>query len=143
MSKDFQLEIVTAESEIYSGPAEKLFVSGIEGELEILYNHAPLLTMLAPGPVWVLNDNEEEGFVIFGGMMEVQPHMTIILADAALRAHDIDEAAAMEAKDASERALHAKEAKFDYAKAKVELAEAIAQLRAIKKTRKQLDSSHQ
>lgn len=142
MANSFQLEIVTAESLVYSGMAEKLFVPGVMGDLEILPNHAPLLTMLEPGPVWVSNDNNEEGFVIFGGVLEVQPKITIILADVALRASDIDEAAAIEARDASKRMLNKKEAEFDYAKARAELSIAIAKLKAIRKNKKQLEGKH-
>ena len=135
MAKTFHLDIVTAESRIYSGKAEKLFVTGIEGELEVLYNHAPLLTVLSPGPVWVVNGDKEEGFVIFGGTLEIQPEITIILADTALRAKDIDEASAMEAKVATEHAIQNRETNVDYAKARTELAMAIAQLRTIRKIR--------
>lgn len=135
MAKSFQLDIVTAESRIYSGKAEKLFVQGVDGEFEILYNHAPFLTQLAPGPVWVVNDGKEEGYVIFGGTVEVQPEITIILADTAVRAKDIDEAQAADAKAAAESALSAKEGEIDFAKARIELANAIAQLRAIRKMR--------
>ncbi len=142
MANSFQLEIVTAENLIFSGLIEKLFVPGIMGDLEILSNHAPLLTVLDPGPIWVEKDGKEEGFVIFGGMLEVQPKCTIILADSALRANDIDEAAAMEARDASQRALHKKETEFDYAKARAELSVAIARLKAIRKARKQVDSKY-
>lgn len=134
----FQLEIVSAEGEIFSGAARRLFVTGIEGELEILFGHAPLLTSLAPGPVWVVReDNKEEAFVILGGMLEVQPGVTIILADAAMRAADIDEAAAMGAKKKAEDLIGNKFAgKIDYMKAHNELALALAQLRVIRKLRK-------
>ena len=137
--KSFHLDIVSAEGEVYSGLAQKLFVTGMLGELEILFGHAPLLTGLAPGPVWVQKSpGDEEGFVIFGGMLEVQPEITIILADAALRAHDIDEAAAVEAKQNSERIIAQQESDADYAKASAELSHAVAQLRVIKKLRKAL-----
>ena len=139
VKKDFQLDIVSAEGEVFSGTVQKLFVTGVEGELEILAGHAPLLTALSPGPVWVeREDNKEDGFVIFGGMLEVQPDITIILADAALRAHDIDEAAALEAKQNTEKAIAQRETDLDYAKAHAELAHAVAQLRLIKKLRQAL-----
>lgn len=137
MSKTFQLDIVTAETEIFSGLAEKLFVTGVMGELEILYNHAPLLTRLSPGPVWVQKpDGTEEGLVIFGGTLEVQPDVTIILADTAIRASDVDEAAAEKAKQATEQDLAQKEGELNYAKARSELTWAVAQLRLLKKVKK-------
>lgn len=134
--KSFNLDIVSAEEEVFSGLAQKLFVTGVEGELEILYGHAPLLTTLSPGPLWVKKSSgDEEGFIIFGGMLEVQPEITIILADSVLRAHDIDEAAALEVKQNTEKAIAQRETNLDYAKAHVELAHAVAQLRLIKKLR--------
>ncbi len=139
MTHCFQLDIVTAETEIFSGLAKKLFVTGEQGELEILYNHAPLLTSIAPGPVWLENEEgKEEGIVIFGGMIEVQPKVTTILADSALRAEDLDEAAALVAKQNMERAIAERESDLDYAKARTELAMAVAQLRLIRKMRDQL-----
>jgi len=132
----FHLDIVSAEAGIYSGPVKKLFVSGILGELEVLNGHAPLLTSLKPGPVWVVNeDNKEEVFYISGGMLEVQPTVTTVLADTALRAKEVDEDQAIEAKKRAEEILAGKGKDFDYAKAQAELAEAIAQLRALKRLR--------
>lgn len=133
----FQVDIVSAEEEMFSGAAKKLFVTGVEGELEILRGHAPLLTALVPGPVWVLTpEGKEEAFVILGGMLEVQPNVTIILADAAMRASDIDEAAALEAKRHAEDLFHNKKSgHIDYAAAHKELAMALAQLRIIRKLR--------
>jgi len=128
--KSFRLEIVSPETELFSGFAQKLFVTGIVGELEILYGHAPLLTSLAPGPVWIVKeDGHEEGLVIFGGMLEVQPNITIVLADAALRAKDIDEAA----KRSTEHAIATNVAGLDYTKARADLTLAMAQLRITKK----------
>merc|ERR1711976_900506 len=84
---NFQVDIVSAESEIYSGLCHKLFVTGIEGELEIRHNHAPLITMLAPGQIWLQNDKgEENGFVVLGGILEVQPKITVVLADSIIEA---------------------------------------------------------
>ena len=132
--KSFRLEIVSPETELFSGFAQKLFVTGIVGELEILYGHAPLLTSLAPGPVWIVKeDGHEEGLVIFGGMLEVQPNITIVLADAALRAKDIDEAAAQAAKRSTEHAIATNVAGLDYTKARADLTLAMAQLRITKK----------
>lgn len=134
----FQLEIVSAEEEIFSGEATKLFVTGSHGEMEILYGHAPLLTSLHPGPVWLTDkEGKEEAYVIFGGMLEVQPQISIVVADSALRAKDIDEIAAKEAKrEVEQRIAHS--AKVDYAKARAELAFAVAQLRVLRTLRKKL-----
>lgn len=136
MSISFHLDVVSAETEIFSGLVEKLFVSGVMGDLEILHGHAPLLTALKPGAIWVLKQNgQEEVFYISGGMLEVQPGMTIVLADTAIRAKDVDEAQALEAKKRAEQVLSGKHRDFDYAQAQSQLAEALAQLKAIKKLR--------
>lgn len=139
MRKDcFQLEIVSAEEQIFSGTAQKLFVAGLAGEMEILVNHAALITSLVPGPVWVIKENlEEEAFVILGGMLEVQPHATIILAQSVMRASDIDEAAALDAKKRAEdlMANHGG-GKMNYSLAHSELALALAQLRILRKLRR-------
>ena len=132
MLNSFQLEVVTSEKNIYSGKIKKLFVSGVEGELEILKNHTPFLTMLFPGPLWFINDsNMEEGFAVFGGMLEVQPDITIVLADSVIRAADLDESAALSAKKLAESAVS--KVNIDYMKVRAELAIAIAQLRIIRK----------
>ena len=134
MAVGFHLDIVSAEAELFSGMVKKLFVSGIMGDLEVLYNHAPLLTALKPGPIWVVKQTEEEEvFYISGGMLEVQPKVTTVLADVAIRAKDVDEAQALEAKKRAEQMLLGHTKDFDYAKAQVQLAEAIAQLKALKK----------
>lgn len=136
MAKIFQLEIVSAQEEIYSGPAVKLFVTGVLGELEILANHAPLLTKLAPGPVWIVKDGgSEEALVINGGMLEVQPEVTIILADSAIRARDLDEAEALKAQQNVEQRIAQHQSDMNYEKAHAELAMAVAQLRVLKKLR--------
>lgn len=133
----FQLEIVSVENEMYSGLAKKLHVTGVEGEMEILDGHAPLLTMLEPGPVWVVDANDQEqAFVIFGGFLEVQPHITIVLADSAMRAVDIDEEAALQAKRNAEDVIHKRgKGVIDYHAVHKELALALAQLRVIRKMR--------
>lgn len=136
MAISFHLDIVSAEAEIFSGLIEKLFVTGIMGELEIMNGHAPLLTALKPGAVWIVKQNgQEDVFYISGGMLEVQPNVTTILADTAIRAKDVDEAKALEAKKRAEAVLagHAKD--FNYAQAQAQLAEAVAQLRALKRLR--------
>jgi len=136
MSIIFHVDVVSAEAEIFSGPVKKLFVSGIMGDLEVLHGHAPLLTTLKPGPIWIVKQNgEEEVFYISGGMLEVQPSITTVLADTAIRAKDVDEAQALEAKKRAEEILSGKSKDFDYAQAQAQLLEAIAQLKALKKIR--------
>ncbi|MDB6097221.1 MAG: atpC [Francisellaceae bacterium] len=138
MSHCFHLDVVSVEEELFSGFVQKLFVTGEMGELEILYNHAPLLTILKPGPLWIVKENgEDEALYISGGMLEVQKTTTIVLADTAIRAKDIDEAAALEAKERAEQALTEHGRDFNYAKAQGQLIEAVAQLRALKKIREQ------
>lgn len=133
----FRVEIVSAEAEMFSGQAKKLFVTGTYGEMEILANHAPLLASLVPGPVWVLReDDQEDAFVILGGILEVQREVTIILADSVMRATDIDEAAALSAKKVAEDLLSRRGAgSIDYSKVHNELILAMAQLRIIRKLR--------
>ena len=133
MAMTIHVDIVSAESEIFSGTAEMVFAPGAMGELGILPRHAPLLTQLKPGEVRVKNGDSEEAFYVSGGMLEVQPHVVTVLSDTALRAKDLDEAAALEAKQKAEDALQDKTSEFEYAKAQSELAEAVAQLQAIKK----------
>lgn len=130
----FDLSVVTAEAEIFSGRVTKLFVTGIEGELEIRSGHAPLLTSLAPGPLlFEGEDGKEEGLVVFGGMLEVQPTKTIILGDAAMRSEEIDEQAANQAMSQAEESIAGVGGKVDYNKAHSELMLALAQLRVIRK----------
>ena len=131
--KYFQLNIVTAEKNIFSGLSQKLFVPGQLGELEILFNHAPLLTSLLPGLVLFVNDSGiKDGIVIYGGMLEVQPKIATILANSALRSSQLDESAALEAKKNSEENLVKSNNKIDYNRARMELAIAVAQLRLIR-----------
>ncbi len=137
MSKCFELNIVTTEMEIYSGLSRKLIVTGFLGELEVLYNHTPFLTSLAIGPIWFEDKNGKlNSFIMLGGILEVQPTVSTILGDSVIRADNLDEAAAIEAKNNSERIFTQKEANMDYAKVKNELAIAIAQLRLIRKFKK-------
>jgi F-type H+-transporting ATPase subunit epsilon len=134
MSKCFKLNIVTTETEIYSGMSRKLIVTGVLGELEILYNHTPFLTSLAIGPIWFEDDSGKlNSFIMLGGILEVQPTVSTILGDSVIRADNLDEAAAIEAKNNSERLFSKKGSNIDYAKVKNELAIAIAQLRLIRK----------
>jgi len=130
------VDIVSAEEEIFSGPAEMVFASAVMGEVGILPRHAPLLTQLRPGEVRIkVPDGGEQFFYVSGGMLEVQPHVVTVLADTAVRAKDLDEAAALQAKERAEQTLQDKTSEFEYARAQAELAEAVAQLQAIKKLR--------
>lgn len=131
------VDIVSAEAEIFSGSAEMVFASGVMGDLGIMPRHTPLLTQLKPGEVRVVTGrDEEEVFYVSGGMIEVQPHVITILADTAARAKDLDEASAIAAKEKAEQAMKDKSSEFEYAQAESELAEAVAQIRAIRKLRK-------
>lgn len=136
MAMTIHVDIVSAEKEIYSGLVDVVFASAVMGELGIYPRHTPLLTSLKPGEVRVLVNGKEEQFYVSGGMLEVQPHVVTILADTAMRADDVDEAAALEAKENAERALKDTDAKMDYAEAQAKLAEAMAQLRVIDRMRK-------
>lgn len=137
MAMTVHCDIVSAEQEIYSGLVELLVASGSEGELGISYGHAPLLTGLQPGPVRIKKQNgDEEIYYISGGYLEVQPHTVTVLADTALRADDMDEAAALEAKNRAEQALANQAEGLDYSKAAAQLAEAAAQLRTLQAIRK-------
>lgn len=133
---EFHVDIVSAEAEIYSGPATMVFAPAEMGEVGIAPRHAPLLTRLVPGEVRVQTQGGEEySFFVSGGMLEIQPHIVTVLSDVALRAKDIDEAAALQAKENAEKALADKQTEFEYAKAQAELAEAVAQLRTLEKLR--------
>jgi F-type H+-transporting ATPase subunit epsilon len=129
------VDIVSAEKEIFSGLAEMLVATLAQGEVGILPRHAPLLARMKPGEVRVKTPTEELSFFISGGLLEVQPHVVTVLADTALRARDLDEAAAIKAKERVEDAMKNRQADIDYAKAQAELAEAVAQLRAIQRIR--------
>jgi len=133
------VDIVSAEESIFSGTVEELYAPGEMGELGIFPRHTQLVTRLKPGEVRVKREgqSELELYFVSGGILEVQPHVVTVLADTAVRAKDLDEAAALEAKKQAEEALADKKADFDYAKAQTELAEAVAQLRTIQKIRKQ------
>jgi F-type H+-transporting ATPase subunit epsilon len=131
------VDIVSAEGAIHSGLASMVYAPGEMGELGIAARHSPLITRLKPGDVRVETENGEmQHFYVSGGMLEVQPDVVTVLADTAIRAENIDEAKALEAKRRAEDALAGQTAELEYAKAQAELAEAIAQLRAIEKLRK-------
>ena len=137
MAMTLHVDIVSAEKELFSGPAETVVAPGELGELGILPRHSQLLTRLKPGQVRVqLQGGEEQLFYVSGGLLEVQPHLVTILTDTAERARDLDEAAAQAAKQRAEQVIANSRGEFEYARAKAELAEAIAQLQTIEKLRK-------
>ena len=132
-----QVEIVSAEQEIWSGQGTMVFAPGEVGELGIAPRHTPLITRLKSGEVRVQQEGgEEQFFFITGGLLEVQPHVVTILSDTAIRADDLDQAAAEEAQKHAEEAMRDQTSAMEYAQAKSELANAVAQLRAIEKLRK-------
>jgi len=137
MAMTLHVDIVSAEEEIFSGTANMIFAPAEMGEVGIAPRHTPLLTRLNPGEVRVqIEGQDEQFFYVSGGMLEIQPHIVTVLADTAARAKDLDEAAALKAKERAEKAMEDKQADFDHAKAQAELAEAVAQLRTIKHLRK-------
>ena len=136
MAKTFQVDIVSAEQQIFSGDAEMVIAPGEAGELGILPEHAPLLTRIKPGTVRIQRPGaEDEVLYVSGGMMEVQPDRVTVLADTSVRAHDLDEAKAIEAERLAKEALANRTGVMEIAKAQAELAEAAAQLQAIRKLR--------
>ena len=136
MAKTIHVDIVSAEGEIFSGEAEMVFVPAKEGELGITPRHAPLLSLIKAGEVRVKNGNDEQSIFVGGGALEIQPQKVTILADTAVRANDIDEAAAMAAKQRAEEALASKADKIDQAAALIELIRASEQLKILEKLRK-------
>ena len=138
MASSIHVDIVSAEGEIFSGSAAMVFVPAAAGELGIAPRHAPLLTTLKAGEVRVqpASGGEEQLFWVGGGAIEIQPHLVTVLADTAARAKDLDEAAAMAAKQRAEEALKDRSGEMDLAEAQAELLRAVAQLRAIEKLRK-------
>jgi F-type H+-transporting ATPase subunit epsilon len=139
MSKTIRCDIVSAHEEIFSGEAEMIFATGTVGELGITPRHAPLITQLKPGPVRVQQPGGEEAmFVVGGGILEVQPHVVTVLADTAVRAADLDEAAAGRAKEEAERALADSTSRMEIAEAQAKLAEAMAQLQALEQLRRKV-----
>lgn len=132
----FHLDIVSAEKLIFSGTVDSLVASGELGELGINPGHAPLLTSLKPGTVIVSkHDGSKDHFYVSGGTLEVQPHVTTILADTAAHAADVVESEALAAKEAAEAMMHDQNSEIEYSKAAVELAQAMAQLKTIKAIR--------
>ena len=135
MAMTLHVDIVSAEKEIYSGTAEMVFAPLSTGEVGVLPRHAPLIARMKPGEVRVRTSSEELQFYVSGGVLEVQPHVVTVLADTAIRAKDLDEAAAQAAKQRAEEALKDRKADIDYAQAQADLAQAIAQLQFIRKLR--------
>ena len=137
MTNTVQVDIVSAEKEIFSGEAQMVFAPALMGEVGISPGHAPLVTKMAPGEVRVKDvDGNESTFYVSGGLLEVQPKIITVLSDTAERAEDLDEAAILKAKEDAEKALHEKDTKIDYAKAQTALAEAAAPLQTLQRLRK-------
>ena len=136
MAMTIHCDIVSAEEEIFSGLVELLVATGEMGELGVSYGHAPLLTALVPGPVRIVTQGgDEHVYYVSGGFLEIQPGVVSILADTALRAKDVDEAAAEAAQREAEQALANQSGDFDYGRASAQLAEAAAQLATLRKMR--------
>ena len=134
-----RVDVVSAEQEIFKGEATLVVVTGEMGELGIAPRHAPLITRLKPGQVRVvLESGEEQFFYVSGGILEVQPQVVTILTDTAIRARDLDEAAAKSAKEEAERAIANRGDAMEVAEAQAKLAEAVAQLQALERLRKNL-----
>ncbi|MDX1454564.1 MAG: F0F1 ATP synthase subunit epsilon [Gammaproteobacteria bacterium] len=128
------VDIVSAEQSIFSGAAKMVYAPAEMGEVGIAPRHSPMLTRLKAGEVRVQDaDGNEQEFFVSGGMLEVQPHLVTVLADTALRAHDMDEAAALKAKQEAEEALKDNAGEIDMARAQAELAEAAARLKFVQK----------
>ena len=139
MAITMHLDIVSAEKAIFSSPVEMVVATGELGELGVVPGHAPLLTVLKPGEIRVTQiGGKEEIFYVSGGILEVQPNCVSVLADTVERADSLDEAVALEAKARAIEAMSDKNSEIDYSLASIELARAIAQIRAIQKVRKQL-----
>ena len=134
MAMTIHVDIVSAEEQIFSGAAEMVYAPAVMGEVGIAPRHTPLISPLKPGEVRLdMGGGQEEFFFISGGILEVQPHVVTVLSDTAIRAHDLDEAAALEAKKRAEDALHDQMSDIEIAKARAEIAAAAAQIAAIQK----------
>jgi len=137
MANTIQVEIVSAKEKIFSGVAEMVYAPAVMGEVGVAPGHTPLITPLKAGEVRLdVGNQKEEFFFITGGILEVQPHVVTVLSDTAIRADDLNEAAAIEAKQRAEAALADQQSEFDIAKARAEIAIAAAQIAAIQKLRK-------
>ena len=138
MANTVHIDVVSAEASIFSGEAEFVVAPAGAGEVGIYPNHAPMITTIKPGALRIKQSNMAEEILIFisGGILEVQPGMITVLADTAVRGHDLDEAKAIAAKLAAEEAMKNRTSDMDYAKAQAELSEAMAQIHAIERLRK-------
>ncbi|WP_044408134.1 F0F1 ATP synthase subunit epsilon [Thiomicrospira microaerophila] len=141
MAVSMQVDIVSAEGEIFSGKADMLFAQAANGEVGILPLHTQFLSQLKPGEVRVKSGDEEDSYYINSGTIEVQPHVVTILADTCVRSHDLDESLAAEAKQRAEDAMENVKSEVDIARAQVELAEAVAQIQTITKLRERLQKT--
>ena len=136
MAATIKVEVVSAEEHLWSGEGTMVFAPAVAGEVGIAPKHTQMLSPLKPGEVRVqTEDGNEEFFYVSGGLMEVQPHLVTILSDTAPRAEDLDEARALEAQKRAEQAMAENTTDIEFAKAKAELAQAAAQIRAIQKLR--------
>ena len=138
MANTVHIDVVSAEASIFSGEAEFVVAPASAGEVGIYPNHAPMITTVKPGALRIKlpNTNDETLIFISGGLLEVQPGLITVLADTAVRGHDLDEAKAIAAKEAAEEAMKNRSSDVDYAKAQAELSEALAQIQAIERLRK-------
>ena len=138
MANTVHIDVVSAEASIFSGEAEFVVAPAGSGEVGIYPNHAPMITTIKPGALRIKQTNEAEETLIFisGGILEVQPGLITVLADTAVRGHDLDEAKAIAAKEAAIEAMKNRTSDMDYAKAQAELSEAMAQIQAIERLRK-------
>lgn len=138
MANTVHIDVVSAEASIFSGEAEFVVAPASAGEVVIYPNHAPMITTIKPGALRIKQVNETEETLIFlsGGLLEVQPGMITVLADTAVRGHDLDEAKAIAAKEAAIEAMQNRTSNVDYAQAQAELSEALAQIQAIERLRK-------
>jgi F-type H+-transporting ATPase subunit epsilon len=138
MANTIHVDVVSAEESIYSGEAEFVVLPGVMGELGVYPKHTPLITQIKPGEVRIKVPGQAEEQVVFvqGGYLEIQPDVVTVLSDTAIRAKDLDEAKALQAKQAAEQAMQNKASKEDVARAEGELAGALAQLAAIRKLRR-------
>ena len=138
MANTVHIDVVSAEASIFAGEAEFIVVPASAGEVGIYPNHAPMVTSIKPGALRIKTADSAEETMIFlsGGLLEVQPGLITVLADTAVRGHDLDEAKANTAKAAAEEAMKNRSSDMDYAKAQAELSEAVAQIQAIERLRK-------
>jgi F-type H+-transporting ATPase subunit epsilon len=138
MATTMQIDVVSAEESIFSGEAEFVVAPALMGEVGIYPRHTPMLTSIKPGALRIKlpENNEEQLIFVSGGILEVQPGLVTVLADTAIRGHDLDEAKALEVKRLAEETLKSNASEVNYAAAQSELVEALAQLKAIAKLRK-------